>query len=583
MRKLRRVSVMSAIAACAIVMTAGWARAETPNACVPRDDLLEAHMYLRSLSLDLRGDLPKPDELAAIDSAADPIEQVRVLEREWLESDEFAARVVRRHRDLLWNNISNQALVAVNHVIGANNVPLDDGTPATKAIYIRPSQRSLQYRGIAIAGVLPRLTQQIPCLPILQSELEAMTQEELETKFGAGVVVGSRNGIRYVDVKNPLSKNDATNKDTLYHREGYVEMRPFWAPTTTIAICAFDAQTREVAVDGVNRCDDQLTAGDVSCGCGPDVRFCGTGATQTAITTSMTKAIELQVRDIVLSGGSYYDLFLSPLTYVNGPMAYFYRYQTGVYNRLDLAPVPLEEIPADIIDFTKVNEWRLVSAGPRAAGVLTAPGYLLRFQTNRARANRFFDKFLCMPFQAPTQGLPSPDDPCSAEPDLQKRCGCNYCHVTLEPAAAHWSRWAEAGAAFMSSSDYPKVRQDCLACANGDSTQCSRECRLHYHVSSLMSGDPYLGMFNGYLFIKDADHPNIEEGPKLLVLSSIVDGTMQECTAKMAFEWLLGRQPSGEKDDAWVEQIVSEFTASGYDYKQLVRSIVESDNYRRVP
>lgn len=583
MQKLRRASVVSAIAACAIVMTAESVRADEPNACVPRDELVEAHMYLRSLSLDLRGDLPHPDELAALDGAADPIAQARTLEREWLETDEFAARVVRRHRDLLWNNISNQALVAVNHVVGSVAVPNDDATPGNTPIYIRPSQRSLQYRGIMVAGALPRLTQQIPCVPVLQSELNAMTQAQLDAKFGTGTVFGERNGIRYVDIKNPLSKNDATNKDTIYHREGYVQVHPFWAPTTTINMCAFDAQTRELAVDGVNRCDDQQTAGDLSCGCGPDVRYCGTGATQSAITTAMTKAVELQVRDIVLSGGSYYDLFLSPMTYINGPMAYFYRYQTRVYNRLDLTPVPLESIPPELVDFTKVDEWQSVSVGPRAAGVLTAPGFLLRFQTNRARANRFFDKFLCMPFQAPTQGLPSPDDPCSAEPDLQKRCGCNYCHVTLEPAAAHWSRWTEAGAGYMGSAEYPKVRQDCLACANGDSTQCSRECRLHYHVSSLMSGDPYLGQFNGYLFMKDADAPNIEEGPKLLVLSSIVDGTMQECTAKMAFEWLLGRQPNGAEDDEWVEQIVAEFTASGYDYKQLVRSIVESDNYRRVP
>ena len=49
----------------------------------------------------------------------------------------------------------------------------------------------------------------------------------------------------------------------------------------------------------------------------------------------------------------------------------------------------------------------VVEAGPAHAGVLTSPAYLLRFQTHRARANRFHVSFLCQPFVAPDGGLPA--------------------------------------------------------------------------------------------------------------------------------------------------------------------------------
>ncbi|MEZ0312606.1 MAG: hypothetical protein ACAI38_12595 [Myxococcota bacterium] len=586
MKSKRLIELVSAIAVFAISMPmAREARAQA-NACMPDDGVLEAHRYLRAMSLDLRGELPSDDELAALDAAADPLTRARELEREWLMSDAFAERVVRRHHDLLWNNLGNQGLVGNQQGIAPTRVPLEDGTTATKLIYTRPANnRSLLYRGIMVGGALPVITKQIPCLAIPQATLNAMTDAQIKAKWGTTVTYGERNGIRYIDLRNPLSATD-TNVDTLYHREGYVDVHPFWAPATTISICAFDGQEREVSVDGVTRCDDTFLIGnDLSCGCGPSLRHCGVGEVTTTLLKSFAKAVDLQVRDAVQGGGNYYDgLFLSSKTYVNGPMAFFYTYLNTVYRQLDLAPAPVPNLPSDLIDFTKVDDWRAIEVGPHAAGVLTSPGFLLRFQTNRARANRFFDKFLCLPLQAPAQGLPAPDDPCSAEPDLQKRCGCGYCHIVLEPAAAHWGRWSESGAAYLSAAEYPKDRTDCTACAaSGNPASCSLECRQRYHITPQMAGDPYLGVFRPYVFLKEQHFANVENGPRLLVLSSMVDGSLQDCTVRQAFEWLVGRAPESNDEEAWVAQLGDDFAAANYDYGELIRAIVESDNYRRVP
>ena len=80
-------------------------------ACDPANDLLEPTRYLRSLSLDLRGTVPTEDE----------VNQVRVLETvpdelidSWLDTDEFAEQVVRHHRKLIWNNVTNVNIVNVS-------------------------------------------------------------------------------------------------------------------------------------------------------------------------------------------------------------------------------------------------------------------------------------------------------------------------------------------------------------------------------------------------------------------------------------------------------------------------------------
>ena len=55
------------------------------------------------------------------------------------------------------------------------------------------------------------------------------------------------------------------------------------------------------------------------------------------------------------------------------------------------------------------DNWVLIQLDEEHAGVLTRPAYLIRFQTNRGRADRFYTNFLCQPFEPPEEGLPVSD------------------------------------------------------------------------------------------------------------------------------------------------------------------------------
>jgi hypothetical protein len=213
--------------------------------------------------------------------------------------------------------------------------------------------------------------------------------------------------------------------------------------------------------------------------------------------------------------------------------------------------------------------------------VLTSPAFLLRFQTNRARASRFYDAFMCQPFQAPAGALPSPDDPCSQDPDLQTRCGCKYCHSLLEPAAAHWGRWRQAGAGYLDPGSYPRSRADCTACARTGQA-CSTDCRRNY-VTRIFDPveEPYLGLLNAYYFRSLEHEVVIDQGPALLAATAVVDNRLPACVARRVAQWLLGRALYDEEAEL-ADALTKAFIRSGYSYRELVKAVVSSAEYRRV-
>src|SRR5687767_3421744 len=117
-----------------LVAAPAWAQvANDARMCEPLQQELDKYGYLKALSLDLRGRPPSAVEYAALDGVPDVPDQ---LIEEWLVSSEFATRVVRHHRDLLWNNISNISLL--NNRAGLNTL--------AGGLYYRRTQAPL-YRG----------------------------------------------------------------------------------------------------------------------------------------------------------------------------------------------------------------------------------------------------------------------------------------------------------------------------------------------------------------------------------------------------------------------------------------------------
>jgi len=233
------------------------------------------------------------------------------------------------------------------------------------------------------------------------------------------------------------------------------------------------------------------------------------------------------------------------------------------------------------LDFTQVDTWVEIELPSYHAGILTSPLFLIRFQTNRARANNFYNAFMCQPFQPPPGGIPDVTGGAEIDPDLQVRHGCKYCHALLEPAAAYWGRWSEGGAGYLSPADFPRVREDCLRCAQ-TGAGCSQDCRRQYIVETDHDNQlPYLGLLNAYMFRRTEHETHVEQGPELLALQAVVDNRFPRCMATRVASHLLGREIHAD-EDAWIESIAHEFVQSGYKFKTLTQSVIQSETYRRL-
>lgn len=481
---------------------------------------LDKYRYLRALSLDLRGRIPTYEEYRALDEMADvPDAQID----EWLDGLDFADRSVRRFRDLVWNNIRNAQI-------------LDARATFMKAgqLWFRP-EHSQFYRG---------------------GPDKAACLDEPATWGEDGKILTKEKG--------------------KYHLEGWVYVTPFWDPGTKIKLCAFDAQDAAVTSKGTH-CDTRASYNDKECGCGPNLDWCGPPDGQFVVADSFTRDLDKRVEALVLEDRPYTDLFTDSRAWVNGPIVHFWRHLAPLAGPFKFAPSPVD--PAALPDLTwkDADVWVQVELPPDHAGVMSSVAFLMRFQTNRARANRFYDAFLCQPFNPPAGGLPPTSDASAKEPDLQKREGCKYCHALLEPAAAHWGRWTELGGAYLDPVEYPAYSAECDNCVG-----CSAKCTQWYLTKApTPQEEPFTGWLRPYLYRSEAHFANVELGPAMLAKTMEQDGRLQECTTKTTAEWMLGRT-LGADEAGFLDGLVQEFVGSGYSYRRLVKAIVTSPVYRRV-
>ena len=488
--------------------------------CAPAEPMLETGRLLRALSLDLRGRLPTVDEVEAVGDQPDvPMDLIEG----WLDTDAFAAQALQRHRAILWNTITNQNLF--NASSGLSNT----------AGRLWRRNRGVLYRGATV-----------PC-------------EDAPARFAPDGSILTR------------AVDDA-------QVEGWVEVRPYFDPSTVRRVCAFDAQDALESGDGT-ACGSNAGFGRPDCGCGPELRWCVLGAVNTVITQSMGDALDRVITNILRVDRPYTDLFTTREAWVNGPLVHFYRHQAEV-SRFRIEPLPFDRARLPDLAYTDVDTWVPITLGEEHAGVLTRAAFLLRFQTHRSRANRFYDAFLCTPFSPPDAGLEGVDADVT-NPNLQERGGCAYCHAGLEPAASHWGRWSEQGISYLSPADFPAYREDCEICAR-TGQQCTAECRQYYITTTFEeSEEPYVGMLNPYYFRREEHQRNVELGPQLLALSEVAGHRLPMCVAKRAAEWLLGRDMT-EGDADWIATLAQAFVSGDYSYRNLVRDIITSARYRRV-
>ena len=506
------------------------ARAESP----PRPDAIrraneapmDKYAYLRTLTLDLAGTVPSMDAYRALVTVADVPEAT--IDR-LLADEAFVARTVRRHRAILWNNIDNVVLTDYRASFTRTR------SAGGNLLYWR-RRVAVDYRGDTV-----------PC-------------DDVPATFDRAGKIAFRvdeNGLR---------------------REGYVAVAPYWDPETPIRVCAYDAQERARSPAGTD-CASPAGFRDAFCGCGPNLRLCRNRAPG-AITRGFAQDVERRVAQLVREGRPYRQLFTGRTAFVNGPVVHFLKYQAGIPAAVPMTPLAYDPAALPDIPFVDADTYQEIELGPEHAGILTSPAYLLRFPTNRARATRFYDAFLCQPFRAPPGGVADPEPKTSPHPDLQERDGCKHCHARLEPAAAHWGRWVQSGAGFLSPAAFPARRADCRACASSGRA-CRPDCALHYITRTAPGFDARtLGALRAYGFLKDPHHAHVERGPKLLAARTMVGERFPECTARRALEGMFGRELTAD-EEPWLKPFARRFVASDYDYRALVKAIVMSPVYRR--
>lgn len=526
------------LTACAtLLVCAGPAAAqdapEAPACEAPVE--VDATRHLRQLTLDLFGRVPTEAELTALIDGGGAVDEALV--DRMLADEEVSALVRRHHRDLLWP--STEALDILS-AASALLLPASFYSPEGD-----PNRLFLLFTGFYERGGL------VPC----NDEPAAWDDE------GNLIFEDMPDGTR---------------------REGYVMVEPYWAPGTEVKVCALEARISPTSDDGLD-CGTANGMASGRCGCGPDLQRCADFTAVLRITSSMQEQLLRMVETPIQEGRPYTDMLLGAEEIVDGALVHYYKYLTpmGIDPIIQVPPVDIASLPD--VPFND-RTWHTVErASPLHSGILTSMSFLLRFQTGRARANRYHVAFLCDPFIAPDTPLPSAEDPCSDEPNLRERCGCNYCHSRLEPAAAWWGRFADAGTLLLDPAQFPTFLRRCADCAQDPGRPCDFICQRFY-VSEIghEKQAPYAGVLRSYEWRGEAEVERVESGPRGLVEQSLADGSLALCAAEQLFTRLYKRPPTADEKLRELPRFARGFEESGYDFKALVKALVVDPAYRRM-
>lgn len=546
-----------------------WAQPADPSEALACETAapLEGQRLLRRLSLDLAGRVPSYVEVLEQRGRSEVPEAT--IDR-LLASPEFTVTMRRHHESLLWPNLDQVEIVPEQNVLFP--LELTPGNPIylsfLRAVFTRAGGNNLY----------------LPC-------------KDEPARFDAE--------------GRPIADPVMVGGEIMGWQEGWVEVEPYWAPGTSIKVCAFDAQGSESApicpgpaerypfIDPICQqlqtvatqtntpfagteasCSSPLALLASGCGCGPNLAYCHTAETLAALRSSLL-AQELGIIDRVIAEDRPYDEVLrTKRAAVNGPIAHYLTHQSRLGFDLFGDPDPTSPIPSGLT-FPETERWVDIERTGRHSGVLTTPGYLLRFQSNRGRAHRFYNAFECSSF-IPAGPLPSPFEPCSKHEDLTQRCGCDACHVALEPMASHWGRFAEYGFSSLDEQRFPaRIGPTC--------TQPFRDlehllrCVRFYEVEPVGEEQAYFGMLNAYVFRTPAEHQLIEAGPAHLVAESVGSGRFATCSARRMWTHFMRRAPTPAEEAEVLPELVRAYEAGGSTLRSLVRAIVLHPAYRRLP
>jgi hypothetical protein len=270
------------------------------------------------------------------------------------------------------------------------------------------------------------------------------------------------------------------------------------------------------------------------------------------------------------------EILTSRSTYVNGPLAQFYRdlgpssccgAESGFGMIQESEPLfSPANVPTDLAP-QEVSRWeRVPDRGPHAAGLLTMPIFLEKFASRRARGATLYTAFLCKSFSADAVELTP-----STEPNLMVRPGCSTCHAALEPLAAYFSRVEETSWVFLPQKLFPLQNAACKNNAQGKSP--NGDCNTFYDPDF---STPQLGLLRGAY----ASEAHSTEGPEGAGRDITSSPDFARCTAQRVTSSFLGR-PLTPDDQALLGEMTDAFTRGGYRIKPLVKAVLRSPTYAR--
>lgn len=533
------------------------AQAQVPASCdQPRE--VDRYQLLRRLSLDLRGHVPTLAEYEALDTQSSvPAATVQ----SYLASDDFRRAMRSYHEDLFWPNVTNVQLNNTNSIL-----VLRGSEPAWS---IAGAGRRRSLRGDADVDTT---THGLTC------------GDYQQTHFLAGGGFRPDPAFVYTEVKGGVTLK----------QEGWRLVAPYWDPANPIKVCAYDAQeTATVMVSGQpTPCYDATAFNNAACGCGPNLVNCfgPTADVSRKVQNALREQLGRSVDKVTTGGRPYTDLLLSTRADVNGPINQWKKTFSNNYSlsRVYALPDSAEQLSGTLA-FTDENTWQNVDRGPTHAGVTTLPGYLLRFQTNRGRANRFRIDFECQSFVPPSTIEAPGTGGCQEDgTDLTARCTCRYCHQQLEPLSAHWGQFSEAGTTFLevqngtgvaSVGNFFKKASNCIG---SNSAFCNR-----FYVTATDADNP--GALLAYQYA-DAQHADITAalagGPRKRAQEIVNSGVFAKCAVKRVFRNFVKRDMHVEgattEELALLSTLSDGFKNNGYSFPWLVEQVVTLPQYRRV-
>lgn len=376
-------------------------------------------------------------------------------------------------------------------------------------------------------------------------------------------------------------------KNGCVQREGWTSIpATYWEPPggrTTVIACAIEAQQRAVNPATGESCEAARFTNDRSCGCGVGGRRCESAGQQvhTARIAALNMEPELIADSVLRRDERYFNILTTRRSFVNGPLSAFYRQQQGVGVFAVSSPADLSSVPD--VPYSQATTWQEYTRDDQHSGVLTAPAYLYRFATWRSRISSFYEAMLCTHFAPPANAtLPAPEDACNREVNLAKRCGCTYCHATIEPTGAHWGRFSERGATFLDPMLFPRVDLRCRDCAVAGDAFCGGECANYVMQAYDGDGANSLGLLKTYLYRTELEEENILGGPRLLVERMLATGELERCTVKRMWTEFLGRSMTQQEMDLYLDALVRDFVASNWNLKSLIESLMRTPAYRRI-